>query len=183
MTVVGRGLLHIIYGLIEVYVSTTGHWSWSATTDREASSRFVTYRYSREDARSSPWCTQAKRAGVALHLYNGIECKKVMDGDVKSLNPLTKLWRIIDGSTMLWHGLSKWLKLAEVAIVFVLGSVEDERTFSTLSFMKDKLHNWLQSHLPMVVTMHGQTFFDINNFPYDQAYQEWKRSIQLSDEI
>jgi hypothetical protein len=61
--------------------------------------------------------------------------------------------------------------------------VEDEHTFSTLSFMKDKLHNQLQSHLPMVVTMHGQTFFDINNFLYDQAYQEWKRSIWLVDEI
>jgi hypothetical protein len=69
--------------------------------------------------------------------------KKVMDGDVKSLNPLTKLWRIIDGSTMLRHGLSEYLKLAEVAIVLVLGSVEDEYTFSTLSFMKDKLRNRL----------------------------------------
>jgi hypothetical protein len=109
--------------------------------------------------------------------------KKTMDDDVKSLNPLTKLWRMIDGNTMLRYGLSEYLKLAEVAIVLVLGSVEDERTFSTLSFMKDKLHNQLQSHLPMVVTMHGQTFFDINNFLYDQAYQEWKRSIWLVDEI
>jgi 2-C-methyl-D-erythritol 4-phosphate cytidylyltransferase len=68
--------------------------------------------------------------------------KKVIDGDVKSLN-LTKLWRIIDDSTMLQHGLSEYLKLAEVAIVLVLGSVEDEYTFSTLSFMKDKLRNRL----------------------------------------
>jgi 2-C-methyl-D-erythritol 4-phosphate cytidylyltransferase len=68
--------------------------------------------------------------------------KKVIDGDVKSLN-LTKLWRIIDDSTMLQHGLSEYLKLAEVAIVLVLGSVEDERIFSTLSFMKDKLHTRL----------------------------------------
>jgi hypothetical protein len=109
--------------------------------------------------------------------------KKIMDGDVKSLNPLTKLWRMIDGSTMLRYGLSEYLKLAEVAIVLVLGSVEDERTFSTLSFMKDKLRNRLQTHLPMVVTMHGQTFFDINNFAYDQAYMAWKRSIRLADEI
>jgi 2-C-methyl-D-erythritol 4-phosphate cytidylyltransferase len=68
--------------------------------------------------------------------------KKVIDGDVKSLN-LTKLWRIIDDSTMLQHGLSEYLKLAEVEIVLVIGSVEDERIFSTLSFMKDKLHNRL----------------------------------------
>ena len=84
---------------------------------------------------------------------------------------------------MLQHGLLEYLKLAEVAIVLVLESVEDERTFSTLSFMKAKLRNRLQTHLSMVVTMRGQTFFDINNFPYDQAYLEWKRSIQLGDEI
>ena len=106
-----------------------------------------------------------------------------MDGDVKSLNPRTKLWKMIDSGTMLCHGLSEYLKLAKVAIGLILGSIEDEYIFSTLSFMKDKLRNRLQTHLPMVVTMHGQTFFDINNFPYDQAYMEWKRSIWLADEI
>jgi hypothetical protein len=93
--------------------------------------------------------------------------KKTMDGDVKSANPLKKLWRVVDTSSMLRHGLSEYLKLAEIATILVLGSVEDERTFSTLSFMKDKLRNRLQTHLPLVVTMHGQNFYDINTFPYE----------------
>lgn len=109
--------------------------------------------------------------------------KKIMEGDIKTVNPLTKLWRIIDASSMLRHGLLEYLKLAEIAIVLVLGSVEDERTFSTLSFMKDRLRNRRQTHLPMVVTMHGQTFYDINSFPYDEAYNDWKKSTQLTDDI
>jgi hypothetical protein len=109
--------------------------------------------------------------------------RKIMEGDVKTLNPLTKLWRVVDTSSMLRHGLSEYLKLAEIATVLVLGSVEDERTFSTLSFMKDKLCNRLQTHLPLAVSMHGQNFYDINSFPYEEAYNDWKKSIRLTDEI
>ena len=84
---------------------------------------------------------------------------------------------------MLCHGLSEYLKLAEIAAVLVLRSVEDERTFSMLSFMKDKLRNRLQINLPLAVTMHGQNFYNINSFPYEQAYTEWKKSIRLTDEV
>jgi hypothetical protein len=79
--------------------------------------------------------------------------RKIMDGDIKTINPL------------------------------VLGSVEDEWTFSTLSFMKDKLRNRLQTHLPLVVSMHGQIFYDINTFPYEEAYTKWKKSVRLTDDI
>jgi hypothetical protein len=109
--------------------------------------------------------------------------RKIMEGDVKTLNPLTKLWRVVDTSSMLRHGLSEYLKLAEIATVLVLGSVEDECTFSTLSFMKDKLRNRLQTHLPLVVSMHAQDFYDITTFPYGEAYSDWKTSVRLSDEI
>lgn len=66
---------------------------------------------------------------------------KIMDGDIKTINPLTKLWRVVENSGMLSDGLSEYIKLAEIAVVLVLGSMEDERNFSTLSFMKDKLRN------------------------------------------
>ncbi len=35
----------------------------------------------------------------------------------------------------------EYFKLVELAIVAVLGSVEDEFTFSTVTFMKSKLRN------------------------------------------
>jgi hypothetical protein len=109
--------------------------------------------------------------------------KKIMEGDIKTTNPLTKFWRVVDTSSMLRHGLSEYLKLAEIATVLVLGSVEDERTFSILSFMKDKLRNRLQAHLPLVVSMHGQSFYDINTFSYDLAYSDWKKSTQFTNEV
>ena len=109
--------------------------------------------------------------------------KKIMDGDIKTINPLTKLWRVVENSSILRHGLSEYIKLVEIAAILVLGSVEDERTFSILSFMKDKLRNRVQTHLPLVVGMHGQSFFDINMFSYEEAYNEWKKSIRLTDNI
>jgi hypothetical protein len=36
-------------------------------------------------------------------------------------------------------------------MVIIIGSVEDETTFSNLSFMENKLHNCLTTHLDLVV--------------------------------
>jgi hypothetical protein len=67
--------------------------------------------------------------------------RKIMDDDIKTINPLTKLWQVVENNSMLCHDLSEYIQLAEVAAILVLGSVEDDRTFSTLLFMKDKLRN------------------------------------------
>jgi hypothetical protein len=37
--------------------------------------------------------------------------------------------------------LSEYLKLVELAIVMVLGNVEDKRNFSNVNFLKSKLWN------------------------------------------
>ena len=66
-------------------------------------------------------------------------------------------------------------------MVTVLGSVEDERTFSTLNFMKNKLRNRLLTHLPVVVGMHAQDFFSLSDFPYDAAYEEWRSKSRKED--
>ncbi len=39
----------------------------------------------------------------------------------------------------------------EIAIVMVVGIVEDEKTLSIVSFMKSKLYNCLTTHLDLVV--------------------------------
>jgi hypothetical protein len=54
--------------------------------------------------------------------------------------------------------LPEFIKVAEIAVTTVLGSVEDERTFSTLGFMKSKLRNRLGSHLGTTVKMFSQPF-------------------------
>ena len=103
-----------------------------------------------------------------------------MQGDAP-LNPLTRLWRRIEANALLRNKLSEYMKIVELAVVTVLGSVEDERTFSTLSFMKNRLRNRLSTHLPLVVGMHAQDFYGLSDFPYDAAYDEWKSSNRKED--
>jgi hypothetical protein len=61
--------------------------------------------------------------------------------------------------------------VAEIGMIHVLGSVEDERTFSSLNFLKDRLQNRLDEHLQVVVGMHGQQVYTIETFPYNAYFK------------
>jgi len=90
------------------------------------------------------------------------------------LNPLTRIWRFLDSCTVLRvKAFPEYFRLAEIAIVQVLGSVEDERCFSSLAFLKNKLRNSLDTHLELVVGMYSQKLFSLESFPYDDAHSEW----------
>jgi hypothetical protein len=91
-----------------------------------------------------------------------------------TVNPVTRMWLSIDGNSYLRHSLSEFMKVAELGITMVLGSVQDVRTFSTMSFLKTKVRNRLTTHLPLVVSMKCQNFYTIQNFPYDAAYKSWR---------
>jgi hypothetical protein len=94
-------------------------------------------------------------------------------------NPFTKLWRSLDANTELVAQFLEYLKLAQIAMVYVLGSVEDERVFSSLTFLKDKLHNRLSAdHLGIVIGMHAQNEFTLENFPYNTCFQSWVQSAE-----
>jgi hypothetical protein len=56
-----------------------------------------------------------------------------------------------------------------MAIIQVISSVEDERTISTLTFMKSKLWNQLVGHLDIVTRMFIQDFFIKDNFSFQVA--------------
>jgi hypothetical protein len=45
-------------------------------------------------------------------------------------NPVSKLWQKLGCNGLLLSKLSEFMRLAKIAITTVLGSVEDERTFS-----------------------------------------------------
>jgi hypothetical protein len=66
------------------------------------------------------------------------------------------------------------MKVAKIAMVTVLGSMEDERTFNNLAFMKSNLRNWLPTHLDLCVHMFIQNFYTNTNFQYDIAIATWK---------
>jgi hypothetical protein len=44
--------------------------------------------------------------------------------------------------------------------------MEDEHTFSNLSFVKSKLWNRLTTHLDLVVYMYVQDFYTMKGFPF-----------------
>ncbi len=66
---------------------------------------------------------------------------------------------------------SKYIKLIEVAIIQVIGSMEDEDNFSTLSFIKSKLKNRLTAHLDLMIHMFCW------NFPYHATIHKWKEKF------
>ena len=94
-------------------------------------------------------------------------------------NPSTKLWHYVACNRALVSNFPEFAKLAEIALVQVLGSVEDERTFSSLSFLKDKTRNRLDNaHLSLVVGMHAQEAYTLKTFPYDACFQQWNAACE-----
>jgi len=94
------------------------------------------------------------------------------------VDPLTQLWQTLEVSHILRVfkilGIFGICQLIEIAMMQVLGSVEDEQKFSTLYFMKLKLRNHSNEHLHTIVGMYSQTFFTFNTFPYDTWFDDWK---------
>ena len=103
-------------------------------------------------------------------------CHAAMVGDLP-LNPLTRLWRQLEALGLFRQKLLEFMKITELVLITVLGNMEDERTFSTLSFMKKKLQNHLSTHLPLVFGMHAEQFYGLDNFPYDV----WQQSTCKED--
>jgi hypothetical protein len=73
------------------------------------------------------------------------------------VNPIVKLWCRLSSVVVLMKIMFEYFKVVEMAMVQVLGSIENERISSTFSFTKSKLRNQLVKHLPIVVGMYFQT--------------------------
>jgi hypothetical protein len=86
-------------------------------------------------------------------------------------NPLTMMWHLVITSQILVSNFLKYMKLAELAMVHIIGSVENERCLSTLAFMKSKFHNKLTIHFPIVVCMFALQFYILENFPYAECIE------------
>ncbi len=98
-------------------------------------------------------------------------------------NPTTKMWARFIANVIVAHKLSKFFKLVEIAIVMVVGSVKDDKTFSTINFMKSKLCNHLTTHLDLVVQMYVQKFYKLKTFPFYTIIKEWgKHKLQYGEE-
>jgi hypothetical protein len=87
-----------------------------------------------------------------------------------SSNPVTRMWQRLGCNALLLSKLNEYMKLTEIAMTTVLGSCEDERTFSTLSFMKNKVRNRLHSNLDTCIRLFSQDWYKLESFPYHEAF-------------
>ena len=92
------------------------------------------------------------------------------------MNPVTKLWTKLGSNALLLSRLSEYMKVTNIAVTAVLGSVEDEQTFSTLKFMKSKVRNRLGGHLDTTMRMFSQGYYSQETFPYQEAISHWCES-------
>jgi len=51
-------------------------------------------------------------------------------------------------------------------MVMIIGSMEDERTFSNLSFMENKLPNHLTTRLDFVVRIYVESLYSMETLPF-----------------
>lgn len=102
------------------------------------------------------------------------ECNLPKPADVDG--PATLLWQALSQSCVLVDRLSEFFKVAELALVIVQGSVEDERVFSALAWLKDTKRNRLSAeHLTTCVRMVAQKWYSLEDFPYTKAIEAWKK--------
>jgi hypothetical protein len=91
------------------------------------------------------------------------------------LNLVSRLWKKLFSHVLLCAQLFEFMKMAKLAINQIMGFMEDERTFSTLTFMKTRLHNHMYEHLDLVVQMFTQPFYIVDTFPCDDAIITWTK--------
>jgi hypothetical protein len=90
------------------------------------------------------------------------------------VNATTLLWQNLTSSPSIVAHMPEFIKLAEITLVLIGGSVEDERTFSIVKWVKNPQRNRLQGdNLDACVRVHGQTWFDLKTFPYEMALESW----------
>jgi len=65
-------------------------------------------------------------------------------------NSIIRMWQLFESNTILNHYILEWFILVKLCMVMVLGNVEDEHVFSSLSFVKSKLQNCPTTHLNLI---------------------------------
>ena len=59
----------------------------------------------------------------------------------------------------------------------ILASVEDERVFSTLGFLKSKVRNKLDKKMDNCLRLYNFRY-EVDSFPYDKALNIWRNQCQ-----
>ncbi len=92
---------------------------------------------------------------------------------------MTRLWHQPVTDSLVVAHFFEFMTLIELAIVKVISSVKDERTFSTLSCIKSKLQYCLVGHLNIAIHMFPQDFFIKETFPFHPTITDWKDGDEM----
>jgi hypothetical protein len=89
------------------------------------------------------------------------------------LGAITILWTKLGESEYLEENIFKYFKLEYLCQTMILGSMEDERMFSSLSFLKSKLMKIIDKHMDTCLRLY-LTKYDINTFHFYRALYLWR---------
>ena len=74
--------------------------------------------------------------------------------------------------------MKQWILLAKLIFVMVPGSVEEERMFSAMKYLKNLYRNRLgEAHLTICARAFHHPRITISNFPYQEAIQFWLEQV------
>jgi hypothetical protein len=76
-------------------------------------------------------------------------------------------------NALLYVHLKEFMKVAKFVVVQIMGFMENERTFLTLTFIKARLRNKLCEHLNLVIHIYAQLLNIIDTFLDDVAITTW----------
>jgi hypothetical protein len=93
-----------------------------------------------------------------------------------------------DGTGVFWvnmfarptakYHISEFMKLAQIMLLIIVGSVENERVFSCLNLTKNPSRNKLDENHLNVCVRAKKCKWGISNFPYDLALGVWLDKVK-----
>ena len=85
-----------------------------------------------------------------------------------------EFWTYVEENPGRASTLKEWILLAKLIFVMVPGSVEEERMFSAMKYLKNLYRNRLnEKHLTLCARAFHHSRLTIDNFPYKEAIRHW----------
>ncbi len=81
-------------------------------------------------------------------------------------NPTSWLWQRLGSNGILKEKDFKFFEACWNLHLITLGIGEDEQTFSTLTYIKNKLNTYFIVHLHLVIKMYAQKLYHLATFPF-----------------